>query len=191
MIKPMLILFKFIVGILLVQLTTVALVMLMPEDLEGTGVLRLIIPLFFVGVAVALWFASMTQHYRQDQVSKAKEDFAKQREKLILKAERSKARVVKQAHKDVAKESRIVHAKANFKVGASFAAAIGVGGLLLLTQFLTIGLLLVSTSGGALAGYLYKARRQSRANLLDSNAQPSTRLVNAAPTKRLLDKLRK
>ena len=187
----MLILFKFIVGILLVQLTTVALVMLMPDGLEGIGVLRLIIPLLVVGVAVALWFASMTQHYRQDQVSKAKEDFAKQREKLILNAERSKARVVKQAHKDVVKEARTAHAKANFKVGASFAAAIGVGGLLLLTQFLTIGLLLVSTSGGALAGYLYKARRQSRANLLDSNAQPSTRLVNAAPTKRLLDKLRK
>lgn len=179
----MVILFKFIIGILVVQLVTVVLVMLMPSELEGIAILRLIIPLFVIGIAVALWFASLAQYHRKDQLSRAKDSFAKQREKLIVNAERSKARVIKQAQKEVAKESRTVHAKANFKVGASFAAAIGVGGLLLLTQFLTIGLLLVTTSGGALAGYLYKGRRQRRESLSHEQSEP--KLINPRVSKLL------
>ncbi|MCK5726459.1 MAG: hypothetical protein KAH22_06510 [Thiotrichaceae bacterium] len=183
----MAILFKFIIGILLVQSVTVVLVILTPEKLEGIAILRLLIPLFVIGIAIAFWFASIAQTYRKDQLAKVKANFAQQREKILVNAERSKARVMKDAQKEVAKESRSVHAKANFKVGASFAAAIGVGGLLLLTQFLTIGLLLVTSSGGALAGYLYKTRQQSKKNLASpkENSPKLIKTVSATVLKKL------
>ncbi len=153
---------KYLFGILLVQAVTVVLVLLAPPDLQGIGLLRLIIPLLFIGFAVAFWFSSLAHHLRKDELSQVNEKFAKEREHIRVNAERAKARVMKQAQKEVAKEARVTHAKANFKVGATFAGAIGFGALLLLTQFLTIGIVLMTTSGGALAGYLYRGRKMNR-----------------------------
>lgn len=172
---------KYLSGILLVQIVTVVLVLLAPDDLQGLGILRLIIPLLFVGFMAAFWFSSMAHHLRKDELAKAKLRFAREREELKVKAERAKTRVVKQAQKDIAKEARSTHAKANFKVGASFAGAIGFGSLLLLTQFLTVGIVLLATSGGALGGYLYRGQRMKKA-LASSENQPKIISQKSATT---------
>lgn len=171
---------KYLIGTLLVQITTVVLVLLAPPDLEGIGLLRLAIPIAFIGFVAAFWFSSQAEHLRKDHLSQAHAGFAKEREKIKVNAERAKTRVVKEAQKEVAKEARITHAKANFKVGAAFAAAIGAGALLLLTQFLTIGLLLLTSSGGAFAGYLYRGRKEARATLAAENSDTSAKLDASA-----------
>jgi uncharacterized membrane protein YbhN (UPF0104 family) len=174
----------------MVQLATVALVLLAPPNLQGISLLRLIVPLLVIGFVAAFWFSSLAHLLRKDELHKADKAFAKEREKIKVSAERAKTRVVKQAQKEVAKEARNTHAKANFKVGATFAAAIGVGALMLLTQFLTIGLLMMTTSGGALAGYLYRGRKQTRAALPSDN-DSNAKLIEAKSITKLLPPLLK
>ncbi|MEN8214306.1 MAG: hypothetical protein ABFR19_08080 [Pseudomonadota bacterium] len=158
-------LLKYFSAILLIQIVTVALVLLAaPADLQGAGWLRLAIPLLVISVVAALWFNSMAAHLRKDHLARADKRFAKEREKIRVNAERAKTRVVKQAQKDIAREAKTTHAKANFKVGAAFAGAIGAGALMLLTEFMALGLMTLTTAGGALGGYLYRARRETRAN---------------------------
>jgi len=155
---------KFLFGIIVIQIATVALVLLAPDDLHGVAWLRLLIPLLVVSFFAAFWFGSMAKHKSKDELFQAKELHAQEREKIQVNAERAKTRLVKQAQQQIAREAKITHSKANFKVGAAFAGAIGAGALMLLTELLTLGMLTISTAGGALGGYIMRARRGSREN---------------------------
>ncbi|MEH6455556.1 MAG: hypothetical protein V7749_04505 [Cocleimonas sp.] len=149
---------RFLFGILLVQIATVILVLLAPE-LQGIGWLRLFIPLLVIGFFAAFWLASMAKHKTKDEVNVATAEHAREKEKLQLNAERAKTRLVKKTQQQIARESTIAHSKANFKVGAAFAGTIGFGALMLLTELITLGLLTMSTAGGALGGYLWRAKK--------------------------------
>ncbi|MEA3301710.1 MAG: hypothetical protein U9Q75_00410 [Pseudomonadota bacterium] len=151
---------KYFFAILLIQIVTVALVLLTPDDIQGVGWLRLAIPLLFISMVAAFWFNSMASHLRKDHLARADRRFAKERENIRVNAERAKTRVVKQAQKDIAREAKTTHAKASFKVGAAFAGAIGAGALMLLIGSMTLGLSILTTAGGALGGYLYRARKE-------------------------------
>lgn len=161
MATPLTDLLKYLSAILLIQIVTALLVLLAPEDLQGFGWLRLIVPLLVVAMVAALWLNSMAAHQRREHLARADRKFAREREKIRVNAERAKSRVIKQAHKDIARETRSAHAKANVKVGAAFAAAFGAGALMLLTQFMTLGVVTLTAAGGALGGYLYRARREN------------------------------
>ena len=67
---------------------------------------------------------------------------------------------MRQTQRQLLKDRDRTQAKANFKVGASVAGVIGVGAVMLFTQFLTLGLLTLSTAGGAIAGYAWRARKE-------------------------------
>jgi hypothetical protein len=157
-----LVVLKYLLGIVLVQAATVVVVLLIPSDLHGWGLLSVIVPALCISFLSAFWFSSMAHHLRKDHLSRANEQFARERESLRVNAERSKARTVKQAQKDIAREARLTHARASFKVGAAFAGVMAVGALLLLTQFLTVGIIALSTAGGALGGYLYRGRQYKK-----------------------------
>jgi len=149
---------RFLLGILLVQIATVVLVLLAPE-LQGLKWLNLLIPLLVIGVFAAFWFSSMAKHRIKDEITAASAEHAKEKEKLQLNAERAKTRLVKKTQQQIARESKITHSKANFKVGAAFAGTIALGGLMVITELLTLGLLTMSTAGGALGGYLFRAKK--------------------------------
>lgn len=123
---------RFLLGILLVQTATVILVLLAPE-LQGIAWLRLVIPLILIACFAAFWFASLSKHKIKDEVNAASFEHAKEKEKLQLNAERAKTRLVKKTQQQIARESKIAHSKANFKVGAAFAGTISFGALMLLT----------------------------------------------------------
>jgi len=150
---------KFLLGIVLVQIVTAVSVYLSPNAFDEVSLLRLILPLFFVALMVALWFSSLSTHLKKESEYKMSNKFAKEREELRVKAERAKTKVVKEAQKQIAQETRVAHAKANFKVGAAFAGVVGVGGLFILAQFVTVGLLTLTAAGGALGGYYYRGKR--------------------------------
>lgn len=97
---------------------------------------------------------------RQDELLNIQESHAKEREKIRVNAERAKHRVTKEAQKQVEKEIRRTSAKANFKVGAAVAAAAGVGGLLILTQFVTLGVMILTTAGGTMGGYFLRYKHE-------------------------------
>lgn len=174
---------KFLPGILLLQAITVVLVLIAPAELSGWGWLRLLIPVGIAGVLTAAWFNSMAAHHNKDELSRLQECHAKEREALRINAERAKTKVIKQAHQETIQEVRRSSTEANIKVGIAFAGAAGIGGLLLLTQFITLGLLMLTTAGGALGGYVLRLRQEKAKNLLITTPTPKgkPRLINASP----------
>ena len=158
--------FRFIPGILLVQALTFAFAWFRPAALQGWGWVGYLAVLAAVGVLTALWFGSIAAHLRKDEVARLKDQFAEERERLKVNAERSKTRVVKQAQKEINRETRRTTARANLKVGLAVAGAMAAGGLMILSQFVTLGVMTLATAGGTLAGYLFRARQErSRAAL--------------------------
>ncbi|CAB1059119.1 hypothetical protein D1BOALGB6SA_3877 [Olavius sp. associated proteobacterium Delta 1] len=151
---------KFIPGILILQVITIALVLIAPADLAHWGWLRLAIPVLIAGFLTAFWFGSIAAHQRKDEISRLKEYHAKERETIRVKAERAKTRLVKQTHRKTLLETRRSSRRANLKIGLAFAGAAGVGGVLILTQFMSLGLLMLTTAGGALGGYLLRVRQE-------------------------------
>ena len=82
-------LFKFLIGILLVQVATgilvvVAMRMENPELWILFGLLALTLCLIS-----AFWFTSIITHAKQDAVAQIREDFSREREKIRVRAERS------------------------------------------------------------------------------------------------------
>ncbi len=154
---------KFIPGILLLQVITIALVLIAPADLENWGWLRLAIPVLIAGFLTAFWFGSIAAHQRKNEISRLNEDHAKERETIRVNAERAKTKLVKQAQRKTLQEVRRSSRRANIKIGLAFAGAAGLGGVLILTQFMSLGLLTLTTAGGALGGYILRIR-QEKAN---------------------------
>lgn len=171
---------KFLPGLLLLEIITVCLMLLAPENLTGWGWLRLLIPLAIVASLMALWFSAMSNQQRKDELMRLQETHAREREKIKVNAERAKHQVTKEAQKQVQQEIKRTTAQANFKVGLAVAGAASVGGLLLLTQFLTLGVLLLGTAGGTLGGYLLrlKQEKQNQAARLAKTTETPARLIN-------------
>jgi cell division protein FtsI/penicillin-binding protein 2 len=178
---------RFLLGIFLVQLATVALVFL-SSDLQGFAWLRLFFSIFIIDVFASFWFQSIAKHRSKDELAQLKDTFIKEKAeredsylaekaslkdkylkekaKIQLNAERTKTRIVKQTQEQIAREAKVTHSKANFKVGAAFAAAIGAGALMLLIELFTFGLMTLTTAGGALGGYLFRAKREQKGDTL-------------------------
>lgn len=157
---------RFLIGILIVQIATVALVLLAPDELAGVAWLRLAIPIAIVGFFAAVWLSAMAKQKSKEDISKVEQKLqmahAREREKIQINAERAKTRLVKKTQQQISKETKIAHGKANFKVGAALAGVMGLGALMLLTQFLTLGIFMLTTAGGVLGGYLYRGRKDKQ-----------------------------
>lgn len=155
---------KFFLGIVLIQAMTTFLLLVIPNfvsvDEEYVFVRLALPPLLLTAVVLAFWFSSISSHAKKDALYREKEQHNKEREKLQVNAERAKTRVMKQAQKDIAREAKTAHAKANFKVGVAVASAVGVGLLFVVAQMFTVGLLIFSVAGGVAGGYYWRGKRQ-------------------------------
>ncbi len=152
---------RFLPGIIVVQLATAALLFALfkaqfdPQLLLAIALLGLILSML-----AAFWFASIASHQHKHKLTKVIEQHAREREEIRVKAEQQKTKIVRQSQRQIAKETSRANAKASFRVGAAFATAAGVGGLMLFTQFITVGLLILATTGGGLVGYLTRLRQE-------------------------------
>lgn len=175
---------KFIPGILLLQIITVALVLIAPADLSNWGWLRLAVPILVAGFLSAFWFGSIAANQRKDEISKLKEEHARERESIRVNAERAKTRLVKQTQQKAMQEVRRSSRQSNTRVGLAFAAAAGLGSLLLLTQFVSVGLLVLTTAGGGLGGYLLRIRQEKGRMQLPRPDAAEPGLIDVTPGKR-------
>ena len=166
---------KFIPGILILQVITIALVLFAPTNLDNWGLLRLAIPVLIAGFLTAFWFGSIAAHQRKDEISRLKEYHAKERETIRLDAERAKTKLVKKEQRKTLKEVRHSATRANIKIWLAFAGAAGLGGLLIMTQFMSLGLLTLTTVGGAWVGYMLRIRQEKGKLLLPHKGQNSPR----------------
>jgi mannitol-specific phosphotransferase system IIBC component len=151
---------KFLFGILIVQVATVAMTLAAMKAGDREIWMAVILLATFIGLVTSFWFASIASHMRKDALTKAKDNFSKEREKIRVNAERQKTRLLKKSHEDIRKETNRAHAKTNFKLGAGFIGIVGAGALMIFSQFLTLGLLTLATGGGALGGYLMRVRHE-------------------------------
>lgn len=95
-----------------------------------------------------------------EERSKLQERHARERERILLEAEREKAHVVTESYRQLEKEIRKAHARANLKVGAAFTVAAAAGGVMVFSQLVTVGMMVLVASGSGLAGYLARARHE-------------------------------
>lgn len=152
-------LLQYFFGIVIAQIAIFSLVLLNSGSLTTESILRIAIPALIIALVIAFWFSSIAKHHSKDDISKIKDEFASEKEKLRANAERAKDRVRKNAQKEIVKETTKAHAKANFKVGASFVGVLGIGALFVMAQMMTAGLLLISTASGAMGGYYLRGKR--------------------------------
>jgi len=175
---------RYLPGILLLQLATfgIGLIIGRPDDIKIWLIALFAIAL--LGLFAAFWFVSLsrsetkdavnkvklklqdeankTKLAMQEEVNKTKLDFAKERENLHVRAEKAKTKLVEKTQKQIASEYKKTQGRANLKVGAAFAATVGAGILMLVIEMLTFGLMTLTTAGGALGGYLVRARKAHR-----------------------------
>ena len=175
---------RYLPGIVLVQLVTLALFWV---NRSGTGeemLLRAGLPALFIACVTALWLSTIGRMEAERRQSKLKEEHSSERERLNREIERvrtdslqqasvdkaqvverahsERERLVKQTHKEIIKQERRVSRHANVKVGLAFMAMTGAGVILLVTELLTLGLLTITTAGGAMGGYLLRWRQTRR-----------------------------
>ena len=160
---------RFLVGILMVQAASVALVLVAGIDAGDLSAwLPIVMALGIIGLVAAFWFATVAAHLRRDETERMRAEFAREREDLRVKAEREKTRLVRKSNKTVASETRRAESRANRKVAVAVGAASAVGLLMMLTSFMTLGLLVLTGAGSALGGYL-AGRKWLPARLLPGN----------------------
>ncbi len=155
---------KFFLGILTVQLVTIALFFaVMQAGLANTQLVLTIglLEVLFC-VLATFWFSALAGQRYQNKLETLKEEHFREREKIKVNAERQKSRILSKSQKKILKETRRTQAAANFKIGAAFAGTLILGGIMLYTQFVTFGLLVLTTAGGGLAGYLARGQQIAR-----------------------------
>jgi len=165
--------FRYLPGIFLIQAVTLAVFWVNLDVDSTTLLLRAGVPALLIATVSALWFSSIGKVDAERSHARLRLEHARDREKLQLDAERSKAKVLKQAQRDSIKQERRVSRRANMKVGLAFMGMTAAGVLMLLTEMLTLGLLTITTAGGAMGGYLLRWRQASRtATELPESADP-------------------
>jgi len=161
---------RFLPGLLLVQLVVLALYLTNAGgSLEALAV-RVLLPALVVTLVTALWFGNLSRiasdrrhaelverHAREREQLKV--DAVVQRERVKGDAARERERTLERLHRESRKAERRVDRMANLKVGLAGLSVVGVGVLFLLTELLTLGLLTITTSAGALGGYLLRWRQ--------------------------------
>lgn len=176
--------YRFLPAIFFIQIITAGLVLIAIKWSHDVQLFIIIVTFTaVVGLLAAFWYAAIARDLQQEKLEKLHERYAQERETIRVHAEREKIDIVAQSYQKIEQETRKVHAKANFKIGAAFTLAAGAGAAMLFTQFITVGLMVLVASGSGLAGYLARARQERLAR----KAQGGKRLGLELDTPRLTD----
>lgn len=173
---------RFILGVTLLQAVTALIVYVaLQGDWRTTWPLFALLALG-IGLMTALWFGTLASAQRRVGEARLGEKHAKEREALQVKAERLRAKEREEAARRIMKAQR----PRILVPGLMAGGAAGLGLALVLTQFVTLGLLAFAFAGGGAAGYLVRMRQERRR--LDL-APPTTIEIGdsgGAPPRRLL-----
>lgn len=153
---------KFVLAVALVQGMTVLLVFAWQHTGSADATLTLAGIGLGVGLFAALWLASMARGTHREALLRAEGDLARERERQKRLTERERNKAAESARREAQREVLKLKTRTNVKLGGAAVGMVGLGTLLLLTQFMSLGVLLLSSSGGALAGYLYRGRQETR-----------------------------
>ena len=164
---------KLFLGLVLVQVVTALLL----YAWWRTGSTDAAFTFAALGIALALfaalWLASIARGHKAEALLRAENHLARERERHKRLAAEHRVKAVENMHRQVERETKRIRNRSNVKLYSAFAGVAGLGTLLLLTQFLSLGVLLISSSGGAVAGYLLRLRQEARRRSLPDAESPS------------------
>lgn len=180
--------FKFLPGIILIQLVTVGLTVTAFARSEDAALI-LIIAFFalIISFLASFWFAAIARNFYHESFNQLREDHLREKEKILINTEREKALAVAQRYQAREAEIRRAYAKANFKVGVVVTLCTGIGAILMLSQMVTFGLMLLVGSGSGLLGYLVRIR-QERTKLRIQEIRSEPEIDHSKPPKLLQSK---
>ncbi len=156
---------RYLPGILLVQGITAALLLIGIDRLDDPALTWSLAGLALaLAVITATWFAVVARQAGASALSALEKRHLGEREKLKVNAERAKTHLTAKQHRDLERERRRLGAAANRRVALALAGAATAGALMLFTQFLGLGLVLVAGATGFGGGYLARLRQERRRN---------------------------
>ncbi len=156
-------LLRFLPGIIVLQISTAALVyaLMLPEAHEA-----LWLPVAILGGVVSLlsafWFGSIADHVKKDALANVRTQHAREREKIVVTAEIDKRAALEQSHERILKETARAQSQAYWRLGLGLTGLLALGGIMVAIEFMTVGLLIMATAGGALGGYVMRSRQETR-----------------------------
>ncbi|MCI5148818.1 MAG: hypothetical protein D3916_05415 [Candidatus Electrothrix sp. MAN1_4] len=155
---------KFLPGIIILQAITAGLTYLLvtsgPASDDHLFFALIALDLGFI-LLMALWFSSLARHNNLTAMESLKEAHAKEREKLRVNAERQKNRLANKKHKEILREIKRASTMANIKAGSVVLGLVLLGGVLVYSQFITFGSMLLTAGSGGLLGYLARAKQEN------------------------------
>ncbi|MBK1644943.1 hypothetical protein CKO25_09825 [Thiocapsa imhoffii] len=155
-------LIRFLIGIFLLQgVTGLLLYTALSTDWRTTWPLFLLLAAS-IGILVAFWFNTIVVADRHRTVSRISERFSKEREKIRVKAEQIRAKVGRDNARLEAKVRQRGSISASLKTSAVVGGAVGLGVAMMMAQFVTLGLLTLTTAGGVALGYTVRVRQEKR-----------------------------
>jgi len=150
---------RYFIGLTLAQVAIALLVAFLPGGTTLDKLLPIVFLVLLLSTVISLWFGTVARQLSDKRVASLKQQFATEREKLNVSAERAKNRLQKKTQKEIEIQARRARTSANIKVGTALAVAAGFGLVMIFTQFVTLGLLTLTTAGGAVGGYLARSRK--------------------------------
>jgi len=138
---------RYLPGIVLAQLIAILMTWFnRGQLLESMTWLQILVPSLVVALVVGFWFNALSRRDAAKTLEKTKQQHLREREDLRVAAEKAKAKVQREAHKSITRETRKTHARANLKVGIALSGAIAFGVLMMFTQLASLGLILQSNA---------------------------------------------
>jgi hypothetical protein len=171
---------KYLLGAFLLQGATLLLVVATLDAGLQKNVWLVVALGILIGVIAALWFSAISSHASQHAFARASEKFNRQRDRIRRQVDKEKTQEIKDGHRQVLRETRRLQTRSTLKLGVAMTGMAGLGVVLLFTQFMTLGLLAVSATAGALLGYGVRARQYPALGRHDSRADVAP-AVSAQP----------
>jgi len=150
---------RYLPGILLVQVVTAILLWVNIDATPRDLAIQFGVPAVLITLVTGLWFASIARADAERANAKLRLQHAREREKIHVSAEKSKARLMEQTQKEIRKQEKRINRKAGFKVSLAFIGASVAGVLMLIIELFTFGLMTIMTALGGMGGYLVRARQ--------------------------------
>jgi hypothetical protein len=150
---------RFFTGLVIAQLVAV----LIAATYPGSSLETLLVVAFAVtmtALVTSLWFGTVSRQLGDQRIAALKQSFASEREKMNQSAQRAQQKLEKKTRRQMEAHERRTRTRANVKVGAAIAVAGGFGLLMMFMQLTTLGLLTMTSVGGAVGGYLMRAKRE-------------------------------
>lgn len=110
------------------------------------------------------WIKLLSDIRIKDSVAHEREKYLAERERIKIQAEQEKFNMLRDTHKQVSREAAKASARANTKIGLIAAVAVAGGVMLIAAQMFALGILILSTAGGGLGGYLMRLRQEKANN---------------------------